>query len=306
MKANQWWMVPVVAFMSAAGAAAQNIWINEIHYDNAGPDANEIVEVVLENPGNYNLADFSVILYNGNNGASYDTRTLDAFTQGGVVGSFGIFWFDYDAAGGSIQNGSPDGMAVAYQGTLVPGQFLSYEGTFQATDGPASGMMSVDIGVSESSSTPAGSSLQLSGYGTVYPDFAWQNPAPATPGTANNGQTFGGGVLPEPGSYPADFKAQANLFTLTLSWTDAAGGQLPKKYLVKASNANDIISPVDGIPEPDEPDLSDGTGARNVPLGIQTCSFTSLESGTTFYFKIFPYTNSGSDINYKTDSVPPS
>jgi len=58
---------------------AQNAWINEFHYDNAGTDVNESIEIVIENPGSYSLADFSVVLYNGNNGLNYDTKTLDLF-----------------------------------------------------------------------------------------------------------------------------------------------------------------------------------------------------------------------------------
>ncbi len=36
----------------------QNAWINEIHYDNIGRDIGEFVEVVIEDPGSYDLADF--------------------------------------------------------------------------------------------------------------------------------------------------------------------------------------------------------------------------------------------------------
>ena len=46
-----------------------------------------------------------------------------------------------------IQNGSPDGIALGYDGSLI--QFLSYEGTFTAIDGIANGVLSSDIGVSE-------------------------------------------------------------------------------------------------------------------------------------------------------------
>jgi hypothetical protein len=38
-------------------------------------------------------------------------------------------------------------------------QFLSYEGSFTATNGPASGMTSTDIGIAESSTAVVGNSL---------------------------------------------------------------------------------------------------------------------------------------------------
>jgi uncharacterized protein len=52
-----------------------------------------------------------------------------------------------------------DGIAlVDPDGTVL--EFLSYEGSFVAVDGPAAGMTSIDIGVRESDTTPIGFSLQ--------------------------------------------------------------------------------------------------------------------------------------------------
>lgn len=88
---------------------------------------------------------------------------------------------------------------------------------------------------------------------------------------------------------------------ITVSWTDASAGTLPDGYLIKASDVSygSIANPIDGTPE------SNSALVRNVAQGVQTYTFTGLNGGTTYYFKIFPYTNSGSNINYKTDgSVP--
>jgi len=78
---------------------SQNAWINEIHYDNASTDVNEFIEVVIQDAGSYSLADFSVVLYNGNGGASYDTKTLDLFTAGSTVNGFTMFYYIYPANG---------------------------------------------------------------------------------------------------------------------------------------------------------------------------------------------------------------
>jgi len=67
-------------------------------------------------------------------------------------------------------------------------QFLSYEGTINATTGPANGLTSTDIGVSESGSTPIGHSLQLKGEGSNYSDFTWDGPIGGTPGMPNTDQ----------------------------------------------------------------------------------------------------------------------
>jgi len=222
---------------------SQNAWLNEFHYDNSGTDVGEFVEVIIENPGNYTLSDFEVYLYNGSNGTTYDNESLDNFTLGTTVGSFSIYtWYP-----SSIQNGAPDGLALVYQGTVIAGQFLSYEGSLTATDGPANGQTSEDVGVSETSSTPIGESLQLSGSGTSYTDFTWNQPAPETPGNENNGQTLGGTLDPEPDNYPTNFTAAATGLMIENTWTDAVGSQLPSAYLVLISDQDNIVPPVDGV-----------------------------------------------------------
>ncbi len=165
-----------------------NAWINEIHYDNSSADVGEFIEIVVENAGSFTLSGIRVDLYNGNGGAVYDTKTLDQFTVGNTVGNFTFYTNNIYTSG--IQNGAPDGMALSYFGTLVPGQFLSYEGTMTGTAGVANGVTSIDIGVSEAGNVAAGSSLQLAGASTAYSGFAWQPEALNTSGAINHNQYF--------------------------------------------------------------------------------------------------------------------
>ena len=88
-----------------------------------------------------------------------------------------------------LQNGSPDGIALVNSSSVVV-QFLGYEGSFTATNGPALGMVAMNIAASETSTTPVGQSLRLAGSGCKYFDFAWQTPATASAGTVNTGQSF--------------------------------------------------------------------------------------------------------------------
>jgi|GEM_PF-941513 len=111
---------------------------------------------------------------------------------------------------------------------------------------------------------------------------------------------------PEPSNYPTSFSATASGFSIALNWTDATGAQLPAGYLIKASTANNITAPVDGTPVADDIDLSDGTGAKNIPQGVETYTFNNLPENSTIYFKIYPYTNAGAYINYKTDGTVPA
>lgn len=59
-----------------------------------------------------------------------------------------------------------------------------------ASDGPAAGMVSVDVGVSQNGGTSVGSSLQLQGTGNTYEDFTWAETNDDTQGAQNTGQTF--------------------------------------------------------------------------------------------------------------------
>jgi PKD repeat protein len=287
----------------AINSQGQNAWINEIHYDNVGTDTNEMIEVIVENPGSYNLSLFQVDLYNGNSGTIYRTNTLDEFTVGNTVGNSTLYYFMYPVNG--IQNG-PDGMALSYDGSLISGQFLSWEGTFNGVGGPADGVTSVDIGVAESNSTTLDTeSLQLTGSGTQYSSFSWAGPITSNTGALNTGQSLSGAPLPEPTNYPTAFIATASGNMIELIWTDATGVQLPGAYIIFISDQYNIVAPVDGTPVADDLDLSDGEGARNVNYTHEAYTFTGLETNTLYYFAIYPYTNTGATIDYKTDGMEP-
>ncbi len=174
--------------MPSVAGAASTVFINEILYDITGTDAGEFVEVA--GPAGTNLTGWSLVAYNGNGGASYDTDALPSPipSQAGGYGTVSV------AYTGTLQNGSPDGIALVNNGTVV--QFLCYEGTFTATNGPANGQTCTDIGVSQSGTNAAGTSLQLQGSGTVYGDFAWNATSIAnTQNAPNTGQTFTGGPV---------------------------------------------------------------------------------------------------------------
>jgi hypothetical protein len=165
---------------------AQSVFINEIHYDNAGGDAGEAIEVA--GPAGTNLAGWTLLLYNGSASQRNVYQTI------GLTGTLpnqqsGCGTLSFSQAG--IQNGAPDGIALVDPGSALI-QFLSYEGTFTGFGGPADSVLSEDIGVSESSSTPVGNSLQLAGTGASATDFTWQTDGPNTFDSVNTGQTFTG------------------------------------------------------------------------------------------------------------------
>ena len=123
----------------------------QIHYDNGGTDANEAVEAIFPTALAGTL---TLVLYNGGSTATQAAAAVvsDTFTlpNGTAIGTTGFSVASVPTPG--LQNGSPDGIAIVCGGTTVA-QFLSYEGVLTASTGPAAGMTSMDIGVSEAGAT---------------------------------------------------------------------------------------------------------------------------------------------------------
>jgi 5'-nucleotidase len=85
------------------------------------------------------LDGWTLVLVNGTGGRVYDTLVLSGSLDGSGQSV---------VATESLQNG-PDGVAlVAPDGRVA--EFVSYEGTVRATEGPAAGQTAVDVGVAES------------------------------------------------------------------------------------------------------------------------------------------------------------
>jgi uncharacterized protein len=127
-----------------------------------------------------------VVLYNGWGGVTFQTLALDnavKIVTGNV--NFAVLAFS------QLEN-DMEGIALVTSSNVVV-QFISYEGTFAATNGPASGLTSVNIGVIESNG-PVGHSLQLTGTGCGYTTFTWATTAAKTKGFFNNNQIICGQV----------------------------------------------------------------------------------------------------------------
>ncbi|MEP7142288.1 MAG: GEVED domain-containing protein [Ferruginibacter sp.] len=120
-------------------SAKSQVIISEIDYDNVNTDNNEKIEIF--GPAGTNLSGWKLILYDGASGLVYNTTNLSG-TIATICGSYGVIVISYPV--NSIQDGSPDGVALVNAGGQVV-EFLSYEGSFTATDGPAIRMTSTDI-----------------------------------------------------------------------------------------------------------------------------------------------------------------
>ncbi|PKM14698.1 MAG: ribonuclease [Gammaproteobacteria bacterium HGW-Gammaproteobacteria-2] len=255
-------------------SASADVFINEFHYDNNGTDSNEKIEVIA--PAGTSLSGWKVVLYNGSNGAQYATLNLSG-TTANQCGGHGTAVVTVGSTG--MQNGAPDGLAlVDASGAVV--QLLSYEGTFTASDGPAAGIRSIDIGKSETSTTTVGYSLQLSGSGSKASDFTWQTPRTSSFGACNAGQTL---IAPVTG--PAALSNGVAVTGLAASTNNALSFTLAVPS--GASNLSFVINGGTGDADVyvrfgSTPTLSTYDCRPFLSGNSETCSFTAPQAGTWY------------------------
>jgi len=112
---------------------------------------------------------------------------------------------------------------------------------------------------------------------------------------------------PEPSNHVTSFSASADGHNaIDLTWSDNDGTNVASGFLILANTSGTFTDPVDGTAQADDTDLSDGSGVKNVGHGVESYTFSGLDAETTYYFKIYPYSNSGSNIDYKTDGTVPT
>ena len=96
-------LITILIFVIAQALYSQtteDAWINEIHYDNNGADSNEGIEIVVKDVSTYPLANWSIILYNGSNGETYNTFDYSVPNSTSSSNGFTIAWKEQS----SIQN----------------------------------------------------------------------------------------------------------------------------------------------------------------------------------------------------------
>ncbi len=159
--------------------------ISEFHYNHPGTDSAGTEKIEISGPAGTNLAGWQVVRYNGSNPAAAVVYTSPGtVTLSGTIaqscGTRGVIAFTYPLQDG-LQNGPNDGFALVNPSNQVV-ELLSYEGKLVASNGPAAGMTSVDVGVSESPAT--GSSPTISIQRT--PTGTWVNAPVSSFGVCND------------------------------------------------------------------------------------------------------------------------
>jgi len=251
------------------------VWVNEFHYDNPGADIGEFIEIA--GVAGTDVTGWTIVRYNGANGQPYTTPgtipTLSGTIADSTGNGFGFLTFTLPQDG--LQNGSPDGLALVDNlGNVV--EFISYEGTFTATTGPAAGLTSVDVGVLAPGTAggPNGTSIARIGTGNDPTDFTWTVAADDTPGAINGGQTL-------TNAPPAE--------TYSIAATDAnraegTGGTTPFTFTVTRANPSGPASvdwAVTGLGGANQADAADFSGALS-----GTVAFTGTETTQTITINV--------------------
>ncbi|MAW93791.1 MULTISPECIES: lamin tail domain-containing protein [unclassified Leeuwenhoekiella] len=156
------------------------LWINEIHYDNVGGDTNERIEIA--GSAGIDLTGYRIYHYNGTGGTLLSFKSISGVIVE-VAAGLGVKNIPFT----SLQNDN-EGIALV-DPTGVVLQFLSYEGLVVATEGPAAGMTSTLLPLSEDPAVEVGMSMQLTGTGNTYSHFSWVI-KPDTIDAINSGQAF--------------------------------------------------------------------------------------------------------------------
>lgn len=168
-------------FFCTTLTTAQEVFISELYVDSGTTGQDEFVEIAA--PMTETLTGWQLALYDGQTGTVYDVHTFSAAdvlsyadTLNGLP--YGLVVKNYGLDG--IQNDVPDGMALIDANNEVV-QFISYGGTFTATDGPAVGATSRDIGLATSPNGRSSREICLSPNSPVELEYCEE--LPPSPGT---------------------------------------------------------------------------------------------------------------------------
>lgn len=250
-------------------------WINEFHYDNGGADTGEAIEVA--GVAGTDLTGWNIVLYNGSNGQSYQTIVLS-----GTIDDEGDGYGALSFAAVGLQNGAPDGFAlVAPDGSVV--EFVSYEGAMTATNGPAVGLTSIDVGVVELGTEPAGLSLQRTGAGLSGGDFGWTGPIAASLGSVNAGQSFGEAPPPAAGalsiadSSVVEGDSGTTLLAFTVTRAGGSAGAVAATWTLTpgTAGADDFAGPLTGT-------VAFADGQTSATIEIAVAGDTLFEGDESF------------------------
>lgn len=168
-------------------------WINEVaRVPNLGGFERDAAWVEIAGPAGRSLSGWNLLVYT-------DGGLVRPIENGALTGTLpnqqnGYGTLRHDIIYQPFNEDTPPGAAIALalqdpSGEVV--QFVSYNQTVQAVDGPAADLVSTFTAAITDELQEAGATVQLSGTGTRLSDFRWNHLAlPGSPGATNNQQAF--------------------------------------------------------------------------------------------------------------------
>lgn len=234
-------------------AALPHLVLNEVDYDQPGTDGGEFVELFNAGDANASLANLAVVLANGADNSEYQRYDLDSLgclaaggylvlRDPGVTVTPGALVLPFATSTNSIQNGSPDGVALvdtsqhtvldalSYEGDITAAALTGFPGTVSLVEG-ISGLSLAAVGGEGADGTSLGS-LRRHPDGTDTNDTPadWEFGSAPTPGGP-----LGGGASSVPGvcNHPPELAAigdravtAGQVLAFTVSATDPDGDTL--------------------------------------------------------------------------------
>jgi hypothetical protein len=194
------------------------------------------------------------------------------------------------------QNGDTDNVMVAWNSSAT---FGTPSGTYTVSDGIVGGG-TVIFNADGTSHNHTGLDANTTYY---YKAWSVDGSNDYSSGVTTNATT----LKAEPTNHVTSFSASANGHNqIDLTWGDNDGSSTADGQLILINKTGTFSNPVDGTAQSNDTDVSDGSGAYNALSGDEAYSWTDLDAETQYYLKIFPYTNSGSNIDFKTDGTVPT
>ncbi len=259
------------------------------------------VTVNVPSGTNYVRLQLSARQNGGSDYAGFDNIVLSGTTAGGVNNPTNFTASTVSTSEIDLswtQNGNGDDVMVAWSSDGTFG--VPLDGTTYAAGDAIPGGGTVLYNGSNTSYNHTGLTS-----GTQYYYKAWSVDGSATysSGVTDDATTY----KDEPSNHVTSFATGTVAPTsIPLTWDDNDGAVAADYFLVMINTTGTFSPPVDGTPQADDTDVSDGSGVVNVAHGIETYTWTGLNQNTHYYFTIYPYTNTGSAVDYKTDGTVPT
>ncbi|MEM8566416.1 MAG: Ig-like domain-containing protein, partial [Bacteroidota bacterium] len=287
-----------------------NIGDSEVTFDGSATVTVDISALVLEDGKTYkvDVAEWIFINADGNHNVAIDGTTQWSFNVDAVAPT--VLSINRDPLVSANANFGTSQSSVSFIVTfsedIVPGS-LTTVADF-ALDGSASGgTANINSSITGSGDTYTITVDNINQLGTLTINFTGSvNDLVGNVGsTGRNGDQSFIIINPEPNQQPTalNIVQGADNFTLNASWTPSTVAQLAQGYLifVVGPTASFPANPTDLITQSNDLDFSDDLGIINSPT--PSIVVTGLNSGTEYDFRIFPYTNSGNQIDYKTNAT---